>query len=75
MNQRVAEKGAWVVHQYGCCGTFFFFVADAKTRGIRKRTLASLDAALDWIAEQDAAAAVAAENQNLSHDQENVILP
>lgn len=70
MNQQVGEKGSYIVHQYGCCGTFFFFVAEAKTKAIKKRTLPNLEAAFEWIDLQT----TVSDKQIESPSVENVIL-
>lgn len=49
MNTQVFAKGGYIVHKYGCCGTFFFFVAHDVSRQIIKRSLLTLDDAIDFI--------------------------
>ena len=49
MNTHIETYKSYLIHKYGCCGTYFFHVARCDTRAIIKRTLASLEDAKEFI--------------------------
>lgn len=51
MNRKVAERNGFSINQYGCCGEFFFFIANEKGQ-IIKRSLPTLSKANEFIDEQ-----------------------
>ena len=49
MNTVVLIVGSYEIREYGSCGTFFFLVAEKKTKKVLKRTLLTIESATEFV--------------------------